>query len=102
MARTSMNLQDGFLNQARKDVAEVRLVLVDGSQLVGVVRGFDNFTIILNSQGTQHLIYKHAIAQVVVRGAPRRGEGGENRDSGKRKDESINKIDVSAVEAPSK
>lgn len=101
MARTSMNLQDGFLNQARKDAAEVRLVLVDGSQLVGVVRGFDNFTIILNSQGTQHLIYKHAIAQVVLRGAPRRGEGGENRDSRKRKDESINKIDTSAVEAPS-
>jgi len=97
-----MNLQDGFLNQARKDAAEVRLVLIDGTQLVGVVKGFDNFTVILGSQGTQHLIYKHAIAQIVQRGTPRRGEGGGKDDSEKRSNESINKIDVSGVETPSK
>ncbi len=61
-----MNLQDGFLNQVRKENTEIKLVLLDGSELVGWVRGFDNFTVIVASQLTQHLIYKHAIAQIVI------------------------------------
>lgn len=66
MARTTMNLQDGFLNQVRKENTEIKMVLLDGSELVGWVRGFDNFTVIVASQVTQHLVYKHAIAQIMI------------------------------------
>lgn len=65
MAKTQMNLQDSFLNQVRKDTTEIQLILLDGHELNGTVRGFDNFTVIMNTDEGQHLIYKHAIAQVI-------------------------------------
>ncbi len=74
MAKPGMNLQDSFLNQVRKDSAEVKLSLVEGTLLRGVLRGFDNFTIMINSGGQQHLIYKHAIAQIVAKRVPRRDD----------------------------
>jgi host factor-I protein len=74
MAKPGMNLQDSFLNQVRKDNAEVKLSLVEGTMLRGVLRGFDNFTLMLNSGGQQHLIYKHAIAQIVAKRVPRRDD----------------------------
>ena len=58
MAKVTVNLQDSFLNQIRKEGSEVKIVLTDGSSLTGVVRGFDNFTVIINSKDSQHLIYK--------------------------------------------
>ncbi len=67
MAKHDMNLQDSFLNQVRKDNTEIQLVLLDGARLTGLVRGFDNFTVIVNARGNQHLIYKHAIAQIISR-----------------------------------
>lgn len=67
-----MNLQDGFLNQIRRENAEIRLVLLDGSDMTGRVRGFDNFTVVIEDETTQRLVYKHAIAQIVQT----RGEGG--------------------------
>jgi host factor-I protein len=83
MARTTMNLQDGFLNQVRKENTEIKLVLLDGSELVGWVRGFDNFTVIVASQSTQHLIYKHAIAQIVIpRSSARGSDTHESRGHG--------------------
>jgi len=60
-----MNLQDSYLNQVRKDGGEVKIVMLDGSELAGLVRGFDNFTVVLQCQGEQHLIYKHAVAHIV-------------------------------------
>ena len=59
-----MNLQDGVLNQVRKENVEVRVVLVGGAELAGNVKGFDNFTVVLVSDDQQHLIYKHAIAHI--------------------------------------
>ena len=61
----SQNLQDLFLNQARKDRSVITMFLMNGFQLHGVVRGFDNFTVVLDSDGRQQLIYKHAISTVV-------------------------------------
>ncbi len=61
----TQNLQDQFLNQLRKDRAVVTMFLMNGFQLHGVVRGFDGFTVILDSEGRQQLIYKHAISTVV-------------------------------------
>ncbi len=72
MAKSAaMNIQDSFLNQVRKDGTEVKISLLDGSTLVGTVRGFDNFTVVLHSRNAHHLLYKHAIAQIVSRRAPR-------------------------------
>ena len=58
----SNNLQDFFLNQARRDGVAVVVHLVNGFQIKGTVKGFDNFTVIIDSMGKQQLIYKHAIS----------------------------------------
>lgn len=59
-----LNLQDAFLNQVRKDKILVTLYLVNGFQIKGMVKGFDNFTVIVELDGRQQLIYKHAISTV--------------------------------------
>ncbi len=59
------NLQDRFLNEVRKDRCALTIFLMNGFQLRGVVTGFDNFTIVLNTEGKQQLIYKHAISTMV-------------------------------------
>ena len=61
----TQNLQDLFLNQARRDRQVVTLFLMNGFQMRGVVRGFDSFTVVLESDGKQQLIYKHAISTIV-------------------------------------
>ena len=61
----TQNLQDLFLNQARKERLAVTMFLMNGFQLRGVIRGFDGFTVILDSEGKQQMIYKHAISTVV-------------------------------------
>ena len=61
----TQNLQDQFLNQLRKDRAVFTMFLMNGFQLHGIVRGFDGFTVVLDSDGRQQLIYKHAISTVV-------------------------------------
>ena len=61
----NQNLQDLFLNQARRERSVITMFLMNGFQLHGVVRGFDNFTVVLDSDGKQQLIYKHAISTVV-------------------------------------
>ncbi len=61
----SINLQDSFLNQVRKENLPIIIYLVNGFQLKGVVKGFDNFTVILESDNNQQLIYKHAISTIM-------------------------------------
>ena len=61
----TQNLQDLILNQARRDRSMVTVFLMNGFQLHGVVKGFDSFTLVLDSDGKQQLIYKHAIATIV-------------------------------------
>lgn len=69
----NLNLQDSFLNLARRDNIPVTIFLVSGIQLKGNVKGFDNFTVILESQGRPwQMVYKHAIATIVP-GAPIKG-----------------------------
>lgn len=74
MSKSAMNLQDSYLNQVRRENSEVRVLLVNGTLLRGVVRGFDNFTLILSNRNGQHLIYKHAIAQIVSHRSPSKPE----------------------------
>ncbi|SNR88021.1 RNA-binding protein Hfq [Anaerovirgula multivorans] len=62
--KNNINLQDIFLNQVRKESVPITIYLVNGFQLKGLVRGFDNYTIVLDSDGKQQLIYKHAISTI--------------------------------------
>ncbi|KAF0193790.1 MAG: host factor-I protein [Bacillota bacterium] len=65
MTKSVLNLQDAFLNQVRKENLPVTVFLVNGYQLKGVVKGFDNFTIVMfDAEGRQQLVYKHAISTV--------------------------------------
>ena len=61
----TQNLQDAFLNQLRKDKSIVTMFLMNGFQLHGIIKSFDGFTVVLDSDGKQQLIYKHAISTVV-------------------------------------
>ena len=58
------NLQDLFLNASRRDRIPVTLFLVNGFQIKGMVKGFDNFTVVVDSEGRQQLIYKSAISTI--------------------------------------
>lgn len=63
--KNSINLQDVFLNQVRKDNTPITIFLMNGFQLRGHVKGFDNYTIVLDSEGKQQMIYKHAISTII-------------------------------------
>ncbi|MCK1997992.1 RNA-binding protein Hfq [Paenisporosarcina quisquiliarum] len=57
-----MNIQDLYLNQLRKNDIFVTVFLLNGFQLKGLVKSYDNFTVLFESDGKQQLIYKHAIS----------------------------------------
>ena len=66
MNKSQLNLQDTFLNQVRKENVGVMIYLIGGVQLRGNVRGFDSFTILLDSPGKPtQLVYKHAVTSIV-------------------------------------
>ena len=66
MTGKTINLQDSILNQVRKDGIMVTIHLVNGFQIKGMVKGFDNFTVIMDSMGKQQLVYKHAISTITM------------------------------------
>ena len=59
------NLQDLFLLSVRRTRVPVTVFLVNGFQMRGVVTGFDSFIVVLESDGRQQMIYKHAISTIV-------------------------------------
>lgn len=64
MSKSVLNIQDSFLNQARKDRIVLTMRLVDGGEIVGRIVAFDNFTVIMESEDgeQQKFVYKHSIA----------------------------------------
>jgi len=66
--RAALNLQDGFLNYVRKERSAVIIYLVNGFQIRGMVRGFDNFTVVIENDNRQQLVYKHAISTIAPLG----------------------------------
>jgi host factor-I protein len=64
MPNKNQSLQDSFLNQLRKEKMPVVIYLTNGVRLRGVVKGFDNFVILLK-ESAQQLIYKHAVSTIV-------------------------------------
>lgn len=61
----AINLQDVLLNQLRKEKMMVTVFLTNGFQLKGIIKGFDNFSIIVESEGKQQLLYKHAVSTII-------------------------------------
>ena len=61
---TKANLQDIFLLRARREQVPVTMFLMYGFQMRGVITGFDAFVVILESDGKQQVIYKHAISTI--------------------------------------
>ena len=62
--QTKANLQDIFLTKVKRDRVPVTMFLMNGFQLRGVIVGFDAFVVVLDSDGKQQVIYKHAIATI--------------------------------------
>lgn len=65
MKNNALNLQDLFLNQARKEKVEITIFLMNGVQLKGIVKGFDSYIIVLENAGKQQMIYKHAVSTII-------------------------------------
>ena len=61
----TQSLQDAFLNYIRREKIPVTLFLMNGFQLRGVVRSFDSFVVLIDADGRQQMIYKHAISTIV-------------------------------------
>lgn len=61
----NLNLQDIFLNQARKLKIPLTIFLVNGYQFKGIVKGFDSYIVLLECEGKQNIVYKHAISTIV-------------------------------------
>lgn len=61
----SINLQELFLNSSRKEKMPITIFLTNGVQLKGTVKGFDNYVVILESEGKSSMIYKHAISTII-------------------------------------
>lgn len=64
------NIQDGFLNSLRKEKAPVTIYLMSGVKLTGRIRSFDKFAVILDCNGMEQLIFKHAISTMMLNRAP--------------------------------
>ncbi|HEY0162435.1 MAG TPA: RNA chaperone Hfq [Edaphobacter sp.] len=80
--KPAQNIQDTFLNTVRKDKSPITIYLVSGVKLTGKIRSFDKYSVLLENNSQEQLIFKHAISTVVSgrMGAPH-GEGRELRAS---------------------
>ena len=70
IAKPPINVQDGFFYQLRKDNTLVEILLLSEKKRVGRIRRFDKYAVVLEVDGREEMIYKHAIASVVPLGAP--------------------------------
>ena len=70
MEKPPQNIQDGFLNTVRKEKLVVTVYLLSGVKLTGRIRSFDKYSLILESNSQEQLVFKHAVATVVL---PRAG-----------------------------
>ena len=64
-AKPAQNIQDTFLNTVRKDKSPITIYLVSGVKLTGKIRSFDKYSVLLENNSQEQLIFKHAISTVV-------------------------------------
>jgi len=67
-ASSTINIQDPFFYQLRKDSRTVHVYLISGKRLTGVLRRFDRYSVVLENHGQEQLVYKHAIASIAPAG----------------------------------
>jgi host factor-I protein len=72
--KPAQNIQDSFLNTARKDKALITLYLLSGVKLTGRIRSFDKYSVVLETNNQEQLIFKHAISTVVMNKQVHMGE----------------------------
>jgi len=77
--KPAQNIQDSFLNTARKDKAVITIYLLSGVKLSGRIRSFDKYSVVLETNNQEQLIFKHAISTVVMARGAHLGERGEFR-----------------------
>jgi len=65
-SKPAQNIQDSFLNTARKDKAVITIYLLSGVKLSGRIRSFDKYSVVLETNNQEQLIFKHAISTVVM------------------------------------
>jgi host factor-I protein len=65
-SKPAQNIQDSFLNTARKDKSAITLYLLSGVKLTGRIRSFDKYSLVLETGNQEQLIFKHAISTVVM------------------------------------
>ena len=70
MDKSAQNIQDSFLNTARKDKTNITIYLLSGVKLTGRIRSFDKYSVVLETSNQEQLIFKHAISTVVMAKAP--------------------------------
>lgn len=73
-SKPAQNIQDTFLNTVRKDKSAITIYLVSGVKLTGRIRSFDKYSVLLENNSQEQLIFKHAISTVVSGRAPHTGE----------------------------
>ncbi|MCX6539266.1 MAG: RNA chaperone Hfq [Acidobacteria bacterium] len=78
-APAAPDVQDGFLNIARRSRATVRFLLMDGTEFEARVKTFDRFAVIVEHDGTDTMVFKHAIASIR---APRATNTSDSADQG--------------------
>ena len=66
LEKSSQNIQDVFLNNARKERAVVTIFLMGGAKLTGKIKSFDKYSLVLESNHQEQLIFKHAISTVAL------------------------------------
>lgn len=68
--KPAQNIQDSFLNTARKEKTNITIYLLSGVKLTGRIRSFDKYSVVLETNNQEQLIFKHAISTVVMAKAP--------------------------------
>ncbi len=66
MDKPAQNIQDSFLNSARKEKTPITIYLLSGVKLTGRIRSFDKYSVVLDANGQEQLIFKHAISTLVM------------------------------------
>jgi host factor-I protein len=69
-SKPAQNIQDSFLNTARKDKCVITIYLLSGVKLTGRIRSFDKYSVVLDTNNQERLIFKHAISTVVMARSP--------------------------------
>lgn len=94
-SKPAQNIQDSFLNTARKERLSITIYLLSGVKLTGRIRSFDKYSVVLEANGQEQLIFKHAISTVVM---GRVTSHGAHVGHGESKSGSVN--NVSTLPAP--